>query len=150
MIEVNQIAKSFARKGDGKRARVDAVENVSFVADDGRITAMLGPNGAGKTTTLPSSDAGAPTADRCAWARSTCSPIRAPCARSSECCPTRAGVHAPDCARNIEYYATCASTVQIGNERLAMMAELLDMGSLLARRVKAFPRRAVKVALRGR
>ena len=52
MIEVNAIAKSFDAKVDGKRARVVAVEDVSFVADDGRITAMLGPNGAGKTTTL--------------------------------------------------------------------------------------------------
>ena len=52
MIEVNEIAKSFDAKVDGKRARVVAVEDVSFVADDGRITAMLGPNGAGKTTTL--------------------------------------------------------------------------------------------------
>ena len=52
MIEVNELAKSFDAKVDGKRARVVAVEDVSFVADDGRITAMLGPNGAGKTTTL--------------------------------------------------------------------------------------------------
>ena len=52
MIEVRSLAKSFDAKIDGKRARVIAVEDVSFVAHDGRITAMLGPNGAGKTTTL--------------------------------------------------------------------------------------------------
>ena len=52
MIEVENLAKSFPARVDGKRARVTAVEDVSFVASDGRITAMLGPNGAGKTTTL--------------------------------------------------------------------------------------------------
>ena len=44
MIEVRSVQKRF---GD-----VVAVDDVSFVADDGRITAVLGPNGAGKTTTL--------------------------------------------------------------------------------------------------
>ena len=44
MIEVVGIHKSFGA--------VVAVDDVSFVADDGHITALLGPNGAGKTTTL--------------------------------------------------------------------------------------------------
>ncbi len=44
MIEVRSVHKRF---GD-----VVAVDDVSFVADDGKITAVLGPNGAGKTTTL--------------------------------------------------------------------------------------------------
>jgi len=44
MITVDQISKSF---GD-----VQAVKNVSLVAEDGKITALLGANGAGKTTSM--------------------------------------------------------------------------------------------------
>lgn len=46
MIEVRDLRKSF---GD-----VVAVDNVSFEARDGEVTALLGENGAGKTTTLRS------------------------------------------------------------------------------------------------
>ena len=52
MIEVQQLAKQF-RAGRGRQAQVvRAVQGVSWVAADGRITGLLGPNGAGKTTTL--------------------------------------------------------------------------------------------------
>jgi sodium transport system ATP-binding protein len=44
VIRVESLAKRF---GD-----VRAVVDVSFVAENGRITGLLGPNGAGKTTTL--------------------------------------------------------------------------------------------------
>jgi sodium transport system ATP-binding protein len=44
VIELQELAKSFGA--------VRAVEDVSFRAEDGRITGLLGPNGAGKTTTL--------------------------------------------------------------------------------------------------
>jgi sodium transport system ATP-binding protein len=44
MIAVDRLAKHFGA--------VAAVREVSFTADDGRVTGLLGPNGAGKTTTL--------------------------------------------------------------------------------------------------
>lgn len=44
MISVSGIAKSFAD--------IRALSDVSFTAEDGRITGILGPNGAGKTTCL--------------------------------------------------------------------------------------------------
>jgi sodium transport system ATP-binding protein len=44
MIELSGLRKSFGA--------VQAVREVSFRAEDGRITGLLGPNGAGKTTTL--------------------------------------------------------------------------------------------------
>ena len=43
-IEVRGLAKAYRD--------ITVVDNVSFTAEPGRITALLGPNGAGKTTTL--------------------------------------------------------------------------------------------------
>jgi sodium transport system ATP-binding protein len=44
VIRVSGLRKQFGT--------VTAVDGVSFVAEDGRVTGLLGPNGAGKTTTL--------------------------------------------------------------------------------------------------
>ena len=44
MIRVEHLRKQFGP--------VVAVDDVSFTADDGKVTGLLGPNGAGKTTTL--------------------------------------------------------------------------------------------------
>jgi ABC-2 type transport system ATP-binding protein len=43
-VEVNGLTKRFGE--------VVAVDGLSFVAEQGRVTGFLGPNGAGKTTTL--------------------------------------------------------------------------------------------------
>jgi len=44
MITIESLSKSYGR--------VVAVDDVSFVAETGRVTGFLGPNGAGKSTTL--------------------------------------------------------------------------------------------------
>lgn len=44
MIEVRSLRKSF---GD-----IEALKDVSFIAENGQVTGLLGPNGAGKSTTL--------------------------------------------------------------------------------------------------
>jgi sodium transport system ATP-binding protein len=52
VIEVRGLSRRFTQ-GRGKSARVvQAVDGLSWVADDGRISGLLGPNGAGKTTLL--------------------------------------------------------------------------------------------------
>jgi len=60
MIEISNLSKTFAlskaqRKemgSDFKGKTVDAVKNISFNCQPGRVFTLLGPNGAGKTTTL--------------------------------------------------------------------------------------------------
>ena len=52
MIIAESLSKSFRKKGGKKNERVKAVRDVSFTADNGKITGLLGPNGAGKSTTL--------------------------------------------------------------------------------------------------
>jgi sodium transport system ATP-binding protein len=44
VIEIRDLRKAFGA--------VQAVDGVTFSAEDGRVTGLLGPNGAGKTTTL--------------------------------------------------------------------------------------------------
>ena len=48
MIETRSLTKVFV----GKKWRVEALKDVDFKAESGKVTALVGPNGAGKTTLL--------------------------------------------------------------------------------------------------
>jgi sodium transport system ATP-binding protein len=151
VIEVDSIAKSFDARVGRKRTRVLAVDDVSFQAPDGRITALLGPNGAGKSTTLRvvstlvRADRGRAHVggvDVTADPRS----VRAQMGMLSDA----RGLYARLTAReNIAYYADLRRVP--GEEfesRLAMLAELLDMHDLLDRRTEGFSTgERMKVAL---
>jgi sodium transport system ATP-binding protein len=151
VIEVRDLAKTFlARKGRSKTSVV-AIERVSFTAPDGRITALLGPNGAGKTTTLRilatlmRADGGSARVggvDVAAEPRR----VRALLGVLSDA----RGLYTRLTAReNVAYYAQLRG-VPTGEfeQRLAMLAELLDMGMLLERRTDGFSTgEKLKVAL---
>jgi sodium transport system ATP-binding protein len=151
MIETERLAKRFDARVDGKRTQVIAIDDIGFVARDGRITALLGPNGAGKTTTMRIV-AGLVRADR-GTARvggvdvgADPHAVRAQLGMLSDA----RGLYVRLTAReNVRYYADlrrvppseCA-------QRLAGLARLLDMEALLDRRVDGFSTgERMKVAL---
>jgi sodium transport system ATP-binding protein len=151
VIEVQHLAKSFAAKIDGKRARICAVEDVSFTAGDARITALLGPNGAGKTTTLRIigslvlADRGLARVGGVDVQSDTLG-VRSQLGVLSDA----RGLYTRLTAReNIEYYALLRQVPPAArNERLGMLAGLLDMQALLERRIDGFSTgERMKVAL---
>ena len=50
MLEVTDLCKGF--QDESKSGRVKAVDEVSFIVQEGHFFTMLGPSGCGKTTTL--------------------------------------------------------------------------------------------------
>ncbi len=87
MIVADNLHKAF----DTRTGRIQAVSNVGFRAEDGRITGLLGPNGAGKTTTMRMLYT-LMTPTRAASASMVSMPhaIRWKYAATLACCPTRA------------------------------------------------------------
>jgi len=151
MIEARGLAKSFTARVHGARTKVNAVVDVSFEAPDGRITALLGPNGAGKTTTLRmigtlvAPDRGevrVGSIDTRADPRA----VRAQIGMLSDA----RGLYARLTAReNILYYSDLRQIPRpLAADRLAQLAQLLDMPALLDRRVEGFSTgERMKVAL---
>lgn len=143
MIKVTNLSKSF---GD-----VQAVDNVSFNADDGKITGLLGPNGAGKSTTLRmlytvfKPDAGTATVDDYDIQKNALA------VKSNIGVLTHgAGIYERLTAReNVRYYGQLhglsGKSLDI---RIDELAELLDMQDFLSRRAKGFSQgQKTKVAL---
>jgi sodium transport system ATP-binding protein len=141
MIEIQHLAKRF-NQGRGKKARsVQAVADVNFRAEDGRITGLLGPNGAGKTTTLRIAaalivpDAGRVVVDGIDVATNP----QAALARMGVLSDAR-GLYPRLTAReNIVYYGRLhGMSAASASARAERLAEMLEMKPLLDRRTEGF------------
>jgi sodium transport system ATP-binding protein len=143
MIEARKLKKSFGA--------VTAVDGVSFVAGDGRITGLLGPNGAGKTTsmrmlyTLVRPDEGQALVDgidvvkRPALARARLGVL-----------PDARGLYPRLTAReNIRYYGRLHDMDEEALERrIDDLVEMLDMKDIADRRTDGFSQgERMKVAI---
>ncbi len=141
MIVIEQLAKRFVQ-GRGRKARVvQAVDGVSLVAEDGRITGLLGPNGAGKTTTLRMAaaliapDAGRVLVDGIDVATRPQEAL----ARMGVLSDAR-GLYPRLTAReNIVYYGRLhGMTDAAASARADVLADMFDMRPLLDRRTEGF------------
>jgi sodium transport system ATP-binding protein len=141
MIEVRDLAKRFVQ-GRGRQARtVQAVDQVSWTAEDGRITGVLGPNGAGQSTTLRmvaaliEPDGGRIRVDGIDVAERP----REALARLGVLSDAR-GLYPRLTAReNIVYYGRLhGMAADAAAERADVLADMLEMRALLDRRTDGF------------
>ncbi len=151
MIEAKGLSKSFVRSGDKKGPKVQAISNVSFRAEDGKVTGLLGPNGAGKSTTLRilatlmSPDQGTASIDGHDIEQSPME-VR----RSIGFMPHESGIYPRLTAReNIRYYADiCDVPTKDVNSRIDQLISMLEMESFADRRSLGFSQgQKTKVAL---
>ncbi len=143
MICVTQLSKSFGS--------VRAVDDVSFSADDGKITGLLGPNGAGKSTilrmlyTVFKPDSGTATIDGFDIQKDALQ------VKSNIGVLTHgAGIYERLSAReNVRYYGNLHGMRGSAlDQRIDELAELLEMSDFIERRTKGFSQgQRTKVAL---
>ena len=141
MIEVQGLSKHFTHGRGARKRSVQAVQGLSLSAPNGCITGLLGPNGAGKTTALRmvaaliAPDAGRVAGDGIDVAAAP----RAALARLGVLSDAR-GLYPRLTAReNISYFGVLHGMAREAAEaRADLLAELLDMRSLLDRRTDGF------------
>ncbi len=143
MIATDNLSKSF---GD-----VQAVDKVSFSAEDGKITGLLGPNGAGKSTTLRmlytvfKPDHGTATVDGFDIQKQSLQ------VKSSIGVLTHgAGIYERLSAReNVRYFGQLHGLAgKALDSRIDELAEMLEMQDFIERRAKGFSQgQKTKVAL---
>jgi sodium transport system ATP-binding protein len=156
MIRAESLHKQFGAPGARRFARrpatpVVAVEQVSFVAADARITGLLGPNGAGKTTTLRMvaglvvPDAGRIEVDGLDVQRDPQAALR----RLGVLSDARGLYPRLSARENIVYYAALHGLGRdAAHARAELLADTLDMRPLLERRTEGFSQgERVKTAL---
>lgn len=143
MIQVKQLCKSFGN--------VQAVQNVSFSAPNGKITGLLGPNGAGKSTTMRmiagvlQPDSGAALIDELDGQLQ-----RVTAQKRLGVLPDKRGIYQRLTSReNIAYYGRLHG---LGGPELAQrinhLLDLLDMADIADRRAEGFSTgEKVKVAI---
>lgn len=150
MIKAESLKKSF-RKKDRKKTNIVAVSDVSFSAEDGKITGLLGANGAGKSTTLRmlvsllSPDEGSASVD--GW---DIHKNKLEVRRSVGYLPHNSGIYPRLSAReNIEYFAALAGLEKSQiKARVDELVELLGMQEFADRRTEGFSQgQRTKVAL---
>jgi len=133
MITVSHLRKTFGK--------VTALRDVSFQAEDGRVTGLLGPNGAGKTTTLRilytllRPDSGTAAVDGADVTRQALE-----VQRSIGALPDSKGLYPRLTAReNIRYYGELQGlSGRRLEERIGALADLLEMENILDRRTEGF------------
>jgi sodium transport system ATP-binding protein len=147
MIDVKSLRKQFK---SGKKI-VQAVNDVSFTAQDGQITGLLGPNGAGKTTTmrmlytLMQPDQGGITVDGFN-ARTQATEVR----QRLGVLPDARGLYKRLTAReNIEYFGRLQGLSEaVIAERIAGLVQRLAMEDIIDRPAEGFSNgQRVKTAL---
>lgn len=143
MITVESLQKRFAA--------VQALHDVSFTAQDGRITGLLGHNGAGKSTTLRilstviKADAGRATVDG-----HDCASEALRVRRSLGVLPHASGLYANLTGReNIAYYGRLHGLSEAELQQAsAALIDRLGLGGVIDRRTKGYSQgERLKVAL---
>lgn len=133
MIRAQGLSKAFGK--------IQAVDNLSFDAEDGKITALLGPNGAGKSTTLRmlytvlKPDAGQALID----GTDNQADLQA-ARRKLGVLPHSAGLYPHLTAlENIRYYGRLSGLEKAELERrVAELSAVLDLGPIADRHAKGF------------